>query len=46
MNPPTKEEFEQMALAAFKNAALEMKAFCTDQWMHVPRDYVPQHGSS
>lgn len=38
MNPPSKEEFEKAAQDAFRNAALEMKAFCTDQWMHVPRD--------
>lgn len=38
MNPPSKEEFEKAAQDAFRNAALEMKAFCADRWDHVPRD--------
>jgi hypothetical protein len=33
-----KEEFEKAAQEAFRNAALEMKAFCADRWAHTPRD--------
>lgn len=36
--PPTKEEYKKAAQEAFKNAALDMKAYCTDQWNHVPKD--------
>lgn len=36
--PPTKEEYKKAAQDAFRNAALEMKAFCADRWDHVPRD--------
>lgn len=34
----SKDEFEKAAQEAFRNAALEMKAFCADQWDHTPRD--------